>query len=205
MILLYYLLYLYMILQSYDDLNVYCYGSRVYNTHSSESDNDYIVVRNQKEDRIDNISINGNDYTFYSIDGFKKAIREHEISVLECLFLPKDKVLKKTINFNLDLDKRLLRHSISQKASNSWVKAKKKLIVDKDYEPYIGKKSLFHSLRIILFGIQIAEKGYIYNYEIANKYLNDILNEENNWDVLKNKYQKIRNGHMTEFKKLAPK
>jgi hypothetical protein len=52
------------------------------------------------------------------------------------------------------------------KAGNSFAKAGKKLDVEKEH--YKGKKSLFHSLRILMFGIQIAKAGRITNYGEAN-------------------------------------
>ena len=85
------------------------------------------------------------------------------------------------------------------------MKAKKKLIVEKDYDPYIGKKSLFHSLRIILFGIQIAQYGKIINYEEANIYYDIVKSEIIEWEYFKKKYQPIYNNLKTEFRKLAEK
>jgi hypothetical protein len=121
---------------------------------------------------------------------FIDKIQEHEISVLECLFLPKCMVVKESEKFVFNLDLSKLRKSISQKSSNSFVKA---------------KKSLFHSL-IIIFGIQMAKNGKIINYSEANKYWNEIvLCENNNWDYYKNKYKPIYNNLITEFRKVVLK
>lgn len=87
-----------------------------------------------------------------------------KIDALECAFLDKNfiyKEAKKYIDSN-NIDKIQLRRSISATVSNSWVKAKKKFI---DGEERIGYKSLFHALRILMYGIQIYKFGKINNYE----------------------------------------
>lgn len=183
--------------------NIYLYGSRVYGTHNKESDFDYIVVANIEEDRL-----NEKDLIIYSRVGFQDAINRHEISALECLFLPAGRMLKikKTIDFNFELDLSKLRHSISKKASNSWVKCKKKLTVAEDFDAYIGKKSLFHSLRIISFGKQLAEWGEIRHYDSMNYLYGDIVHHPScDWEYYKKTYKPLYNKMMSEFRLLAPK
>ena len=97
-----------------------------------------------------------------------------------------------------------LRTTISEKASHSFVKAKKK--IDKEHDYYVGWKSLFHSLRILNFGIQVASKGKIYDYSAANPIWFEIRDAQRyTWDYFKDKYQPVYNELATEFKKLAPK
>jgi len=187
-------------------LNIYNYGSSVYNCKGINSDNDYIVIVSDGSEYPEQLKIYNNDYSFYKESEFRELIRQYEISALECLLLDPKFIVKETVEFDFKLDLQQLRESISQKSSNSFVKAKKKLIIEKDYDPYIGKKSLFHSLRIILFGIQIAKYSKIINYEIANIYYNDIVeNEMVEWNFYKEKYQPIYNNLKTEFRKLAEK
>lgn len=97
-----------------------------------------------------------------------------------------------------------LREEISKRASNSFVKCKKKLTVETN-EERIGLKSLFHSLRMIDFGIQIAETGRIYDFTASNHYLYDIFEIGPNWDKLKEKYQPIYNQLSSKFREVAPK
>lgn len=179
-------------------LHLYSYGSRVYGCNKPDSDFDFIIITNQNEDKIDSIISNDGkiNATLYSLEGFKKAIDNHEISVLEAIFLEKNFIW----DFDLDINK--LRHSISQKSSNSFVKAKKKLI---DNEIIIAKKSLFHSLRMILFGIQIVKFGKINDYSEANYLFEEIINSESEWILWKEKYGEMRNKLMSEFRILAPK
>jgi hypothetical protein len=100
--------------------------------------------------------------------------------------------------FEIDYDK--IREEFSRIASNSWVKCKKKLIIEKDYNPYIAKKSLFHSLRILMFGIQIMKLGKIVDFSEANIYYKDIMDSPNDWEYLKEKYQPIYNKLKSEFR-----
>lgn len=191
-----------------DILNVYLYGSRVYECHNDQSDFDYIVIADDDEDIVE---VKGGefdgDYTIYNRETFFNRMAEHEISVLECLYLPPDKILKQDMTIDLPkINLSKLRHSISAKVSNSFVKCKKKLTVEKDFDPHIGKKSLFHSLRIIMFGIQLAKHNKIVDYTVANKYWDEIVgNECNDWEFYKKTYKPIYNNLMTEFRVLAPK
>jgi hypothetical protein len=189
--------------KGYDVLNIYPYGSRVYGSNPN-GDYDYIAV--VKGD-VEEIQISGEnfDVTIYNENDFNNLIENHEISILECLYLPKDILISNLKEFNFVLDLNKLRGSLSKKASNSFVKAKKKLTIEKDYNPYIAKKSLFHSLRILMFGIQIAEKGRIYDYSEANCFWTDIVeNPKNDWEYYKEIYQPIYNSFKTRLRKLVP-
>lgn len=184
------------------------YGSQVYGTAGSQSDFDYIAVIDQNLEQPANLDLpdlNVN-ITLYSPSLFQQKLNEHEISVLECLFLPPNLILKKTNEFAFTLSLPKLRAAISAKASNSWVKAKKKMIVEKDYAPYIGVKSLFHCFRIIEFGRQIAIHGKIVDYEAANGIWKELsLVESWTWPQLENTYKELYNKACTEFRLVAPK
>lgn len=178
---------------------IFPYGSRVYGTNKDDSDYDFLAVLDNantgEEYRKNNINIH-----IFNKRDFQNQLNDHKIHTLEAYYLP-DNICKDNFKFNLDLVK--LRHELSAKASNSFVKAKKKLEVEKDY--YIGWKSLFHSLRILNFGIQIAKNGHI-NFAEANHYWFEILEAQAyNWLYFKEKYQPIYNELATQFRMLAPK
>jgi hypothetical protein len=187
--------------------NCYLYGSRVYSTHNSKSDYDYIIIMDEVDDKVDGLASSDGmlNATIYSVEAFVNDIKKHEISALECLFLSSDKVVKKEIDFTFNLDLTALRIAISSKVSNSWVKAKKKLIVAEDYNPLVAKKSVFHVFRILNFGVQIAKTGKIYDYTAANDYWNDISKLPNDWNILKEVYQKQKNILESNFRLVAPK
>jgi len=183
--------------------SIFLYGSRVYNNYDEHSDYDFIVVRRQLDYKIDSVRTEDNliNCTIYSPQGFQKAIEEHEISVLECLSLSEDKIVLNNKNWEFNLNYSRLRTNISSKSSNSWVKAKKKLLEDEDY---IAQKSLFHSMRMIFFGKQIAEHGKITNFEEANFLWDEILTLELDWKIWKEKYQLYKNSLLSEFRLKAP-
>ena len=190
--------------------NLYVIGSTAYGIKSwNQSDLDLIAVVNEPyiDDEKNLTSVNGIqiDIRIYGKERFQELLESHEISALECIFLGQEFKLQEIIQFGFTLDLNRLRSSISHQASHSFVKAKKKLTVFKDYDPYIGKKSLFHSLRVLCFGIQLAKYGRIIDFSEANGYWYEIVGSEcNSWEHLQQHYQGIYNRLKSEFKKLAP-
>jgi len=186
-------------------INLYLYGSRVYGTASNDSDWDFIVVC---KDDITGKQIKHKlyDITFYQEEDFVEKIEVHEISVLECLFLDESQMWIKNKSYRsyFNLNKSKLRTSISTKASNSWVKAKKKVEVEESYDLNTAQKSLFHSLRILSYGLQLAKYGCINNYSCSNEVLKKVRTLYS-WEAMNNTFKKDFNRLKTEFKLLAPK
>lgn len=180
------------------------YGSQVYGTAGGKSDRDYMAVILEKRNSIETGQEYWRDDTnihIYTSNDWQYQLNSHKIHTLEAYFLP-DGICRN--NFRLKLDLKKLRHSLSQKASHSYVKASKKITVEKDF--YIGWKSLFHSLRILTFGIQIAEMGKISDYGAANKYWFEILQDPHyEWQWFEDKYKPVYNELATKFRKVAPK
>jgi len=179
-------------------VRVYNYGSRVYGCNNNESDYDFIIIVESDDDLYYSVEKPRINITVYSESMFIKRIQEHHISALECIFQDsKDPYLK-----YFKLDKSKLRRSISGTSSNSFVKCKKKL---RQGDYYIGKKSLFHSLRILGFGIQIALTGKIVNYSAYNHYLDMIMDKNtNDWSEYQKVFKPIFNHKKSEFRRLAP-
>lgn len=181
---------------------VYPYGSRVYGTASPQSDYDFIVVHDgaasndaqQYDSRTKDLSVHT-----YHADSWQRHLFDHKIFAVEChSLMPLEQ-------FKFILDKPSLRKEISSKASNSWVKCKKKLTVEEN-EYYIGIKSLFHSFRIPMFGIQIAEHGKVVDFAAANSIWDELRDRyDATWDELKEEYQPRHNALMSEFRKHAEK
>lgn len=185
-------------------LAVYQYGSRVYGNFNNSSDYDFIVVvKNKKNEQFSDRLINVN---FFTYDDHQLRLNKHEISALEAYFCPEEYIVyvDKYFNPSFKLDLVKLRHSLSSKSSNSFVKAKKKLTVEKDYDLNIGKKSLWHSFRIIEYGIQICENDRIVDYTSMNKMFNEIMMNYT-WEDLFENYKQDYNNIVSEFRKLAPK
>ena len=179
--------------------NVYLFGSLVYGTYDkSVSDYDVIIVANNS---VESTEIRSGLFNIhvYTPDKFKKDLNWHRINNLECIFAPDWAILKESIDykskFKLDIPK--LRHAISHISSNSWVKFKKKLMQD---EYRIGIKSLFHSIRIPMFAIQIAKEGYISDFGCANYIWDNIKYRQDSWENLQTEFKPILNSVMTEFR-----
>lgn len=179
-------------------LKIYNYGSRVYGVNKEDSDYDYIYIVESDNDHLyysvekENLNI-----TVYSEQHFIELIKEHKVHILECIFQDmNDPYLK-----YFELNKEKLRRAFSSVASNSFVKCKKKL---KQGETYIGLKSLFHSLRILSYGIMIAVDGRITNYSIANKFYDMIFEIGNNWEMLESIFKPIYNSMKSQFRLVAP-
>lgn len=182
---------------------VFPYGSRVYGTNSPYSDYDYQVVcanacandGQQYDSHAKNISVHTHTKATWD-----EHLKNHKIFALESVF--QDEKYKMQINHSM------LRQEISARSSNSWVRCKKKLTVETG-QYAIAIKSLFHSFRIPMFGIQIAKYGRIVDYTEANDlWYNDIkllLLEDRSWDHVYDVYKGRHNALMTEFRKVANK
>jgi len=193
-----------------DILNIYSFGSVVYNTNNENSDLDFLIVvsnkyklENGKEYKNGKLDIHIN-----SIESFKYNLEEHKIKYIECMFIKAtDNIIKiEKYKFNFKLDKFKLRRSISSIVNNSWSKANKKMTLDVE-DTYIGVKSLFHSIRIIDLGIQLGKSNKIYNFDFK-KLWEEILNKKNsgyNWEQFKLDYKPIYNQKLTEFRRYCPK
>lgn len=186
-------------------LNIYRYGSRVYGRVTEQSDHDYIVV--VKDESIlerELVDTEGNNYNIYKLSEWEDMVKRNHIVVLECSFLGNEHIIKEKEKFEIEIDLVELRKSISSVVSNAYVKCRKKLVVGEDFNPYIAKKSLWHGIRILMYGIQCAKYGRILDYEVANKYYDDIvLSESNNWEHYKDKWQPIYKNLKSEFKKFT--
>lgn len=191
-----------------DNDNVVCiyrFGSYVYGSNNELSDEDFVVIlKEYQESKDDNIH-------HFSELQFQDLVNSHDVQALECIFLSANLILKQDCKFNFVLDKAKLRISISTIVSNSWVKGKKKLIIIDDYDLSLGLKSIFHSLRILDYGIQIAEHNKIINYSSMNYVLDDLIKlskaykRTELWEMIDAKYRKLFNSKSSLFKDLCPK
>ena len=189
-------------------LNIYVFGSHLYECNRPDSDIDLIVVTTNDYGQDGETITDGNcDFSIYSDDSWKLKCENMHINALEVISTQKEEfILKETKRFLVNMDLIKLRESISATVSNSWAKANKKLNVEKDYNPHIAKKSLWHCFRILMYGIQYAKYRTIINFQEANNLYNEIvLNECSDWKFYKNKYQERLNNMRTEFRSYMAK
>ena len=197
------------------------YGSSVYGTTTPKSDIDLVCITLSEEDYYD--IYQSKDYYFadkfdtnidlhaISKNKFQMLLNEHDIMALE-IYYQFNNIEQEMFNFSLDLDK--LRRRVSAICGNSWSKARKKLEIPEE-DDYIALKSLFHSIRILSYGIDLAETG---NIDFKNVLINGnkikcsellkmIMEEYDSgwrWEEFKEKYTPIQNKNATEFRKIAP-
>ena len=188
-------------------------GSVVYGTYEEGiSDRDWLVVvrdccQTILADHPNSIyqeTLGDDDFQFITESEFIRKLERSDIEVLECVFSCPDEKYRAIADENLN--KWNLRQSVSGICSNSWVKAKKKLIVEKDYNLRVAQKSLWHSMRIYMFGIQIAREGSITDFSEANWLWDEIKNsQDTSWEYYKTKYQPLFNSLRSDFVKLCGK
>jgi len=186
-------------------LNKCLFGSRLYGSHSEKSDHDYIVIQDELE-KIEDVNIH-----CFTKESFITAVKNGDIACLEVYFADKSTFEVYKWEFpTVDINKESFRRNISMLTSNSWVKGKKKLIVIGDYDLDIALKSIFHSIRILDFAIQIMREGKILDYSNMNWLLRDLYklsayhDRQELWDKINDKYRTLFNSKATEFKKLNP-
>ena len=197
-----------------DIKGLYIFGSRLWETDNEESDLDYAVV----------LSDTASVWKFYEKQYFQRESEDIDLHIMsesyyknlirECdefglsLFAQENPLIKYETNIEYkDLSLQNLRKSFSTKSNNSYVKAKKKL---QDGELKIAYKSMYHSIRILEFGVSVALN--ITGNETKVFDAGDIdwikeLFEENfdNWEVIHKTMKPVFNAFASDFKKLAPK
>lgn len=196
-------------------ITMFYYGSRVYGTMTDKSDVDIVAIVDDEIDLsgyvngIAEFKMDANDYQFINESTFINMVTEHHIVALEMFWLPSDLIIKgdvKRYEPYFKLDKWKLRQVVSSIASNAFAKAHKKMTVEKDYDLYRGQKSLFHSIRVMVFGIQIAKFGKIVDYQEANQYWTMIYAmKDSPWEVYKETFKPIINQIRSELVVLCPK
>lgn len=185
-------------------VGIYPYGSVLYGPIHNNSDYDFVVIIESNNTVYEHYTTDDYDIHILSVDMYQKKLLEHDIMALEVYFNHKP-IIKFETDFKLDLG--ILRNKISAVVSNSWVKAKKKVQLE-DEDTFIGYKSLFHSIRILDFGIQIAETGKINDFESCKSVWNNILFMIHNgidFEEVIQYYKPIQNANATKFRLLTPK
>lgn len=164
------------------------------------------------------------DIQVISYDQFVELINKYDIMAIEALYSahPCDENHSDIDHLKYStIDTWKLRQSISAVCNNSWAKFHKKLTVEKDFDLYIGLKSLFHVLRMYRYGIQLAKYGKIIDFKCNDSGVSiDKWNLKTQYDYImsmgdpksglsyeniKESIQPLRNFYASELKKYCPK
>jgi hypothetical protein len=143
---------------------LYRSGSRVYGTARVDSDEDFVAVLAQPNARRDLVLGAGRDVLLHTRQSFAEAIARHSVMALECLFAPPEHRLKEQRPAPVfTLDRRKLFDSAVARSRSDFDKAARRF----EEAPAASKKKLFHSLRVPIFALQIAERGRIFDFHAA--------------------------------------
>jgi len=163
-----------------DVIAIYPYGSQVYGTATAESDHDFIIVMKGAmlpSGAFRDNAISNEDWTIqgvlYSRGGFKDAINNYEIGALECLSLDPSQVILDKWKFGIgSWNEKAMVKAIIKKASDSrHLSSMQSKSGNKDR----AIKSMFHSLRILHFGLQLKEHQKIVNFQECNEMYKDFM------------------------------
>jgi predicted nucleotidyltransferase len=205
---------------------VYIFGSQVYGTYDSASDWDIIMVANNSVEAVELNKTVKDEYSYnlqtrnirynihvYTPDRFQKDLDWHRMNNLECIFAPEWAKLKEDKKFDFQINLPKLRHATSHVSSNSWIKCKKKLLIEGEYRTAI--KSFFHSIRIPMFASQIARSGKITDFTAANFIWNRLIfqalpayqrkDSKWDWDSLNLEFKITYNLMLSLFRKVTTK
>lgn len=184
--------------------NIYIYGSRIYGTNRVDSDYDIILIgtalieHNEIQTQIGNYHLNIHVIT---PDKFKRDLENHDIMNLECFFSPEWARFQEKESLKFVLNKKKLAKNIIAQSFNSWRGGKHKL---NEGDIYHALKSIFHSLKMLIFAIQIMEHGKIVDFTAAN-YLHKEINEcdETEWEYFREKYLSFKIELENKLKELS--
>lgn len=163
-----------------DIVNVYAYGSRIYGTHSADSDYDYIVVYKSAllpsgafKDNAKSNADRSIQIICYSRGGFKAGLEQYDISCIESLFLPKEFVVQSKWPFKLEkINVKEFADKIISKVSASWHSAN---LAMSDGHFYHAKKGFYHAIRIADFALQLKDSNFSkIDFSTAKTYWNEI-------------------------------
>lgn len=181
-------------------INIYEWGSRVYQTSTESSDWDYIaVVPDDFPKEPDQYEFGNHTYNIEHESEWLAKLQKNSVEALECISLSPQFIVKKKKTYPFTFNPDGAHAAISERASTAWIKGKKKLTIEKDFDWRSGKKSIWHSLRLYMFGAQCAQYGSIVDFTEANNYYNDIVimrhgeTGQEEWEYLKESYHDLNN------------
>lgn len=169
-------------------------GSRVYGVNIQDSDWDITIVSNEISGyRFIEFYIDGFNYDInaYSPEEFKARLERHEMKELEILSYPKEFVLIESVKFNTEINRTQLINMVIKESDELWYRAKSKL--DSKTDVYQALKTIWHSIRFLIFAEQILRYGSIEKIKAANVLRDPIVNsKQKSFDYFNNLFGELR-------------
>ena len=202
---------------------IFNYGSYIYKNKTPD-DIDFIIIVEKLEAKKQETYLLGDvtiEITFYSYSDFKALINIQNLAMIECksLFISKKEVFcdQELSDFfsNHIIDKLLIRSWTSKQSSNSYVKAKKKILTKEHFDKKVSLKSLWHSFRMVDFAMQVIKFGRVKDFSSSNSLYDEIFSDYDKmdkfsnieifWNYIHEKYKPIQNEYLSKLRELAPK
>jgi len=174
-------------------INVYLYGSRVYGTCHRDSDFDFLVVA-RSLDREREIRSGRYNIHVHTPDKFEDDLMSYRMVNMECIYAPSFARFQECTDFFrvFKINPFVFKKAIFKQSHDAWLKASIKF---REMDIDRATKSLFHSLRILAFGIYIFEEDDILDFSLANSYWDEISKiEEFKWNIFKEKFLPQKKG-----------
>jgi hypothetical protein len=173
---------------------IYQFGSRVYQSHTKDSDYDIFIIYN--DDSVDEIkesfefNISGH---LLNVKKFKESLDSHNAVVTPMLWIDEqfnifenEELLNIRKSFMIDLKK--LERGFLREENVCLLKSKRLYSSDKKK----SLKNLVHGIRYLMFALQIAKNGKIDDYTVANSYYHKIISLEfDSWQEYMNEFKEF--------------
>jgi len=149
--------------------NIYFLGSRIYRTNNQDSDYDFTVVA-QTNTREQMYNDGLYQIKVINIEKYNEDLFNCEFPTIEFRFLPKYAKIKETINSQPEINLERLYSSLNNKINSNFNTLERYFSNNNSY--YLINKLIFHTLRILVFSIEIAKNKNIKDFTVANEYYN---------------------------------
>jgi len=167
--------------------NIYPFGSRVYGNFTLNSDLDCVVIACSMNL---NVEIHEGLYNIHitTPDAFKEQLDAHDIRNIECIYAPRNITIASQIDYLKDfrIYTPQLKKMIITQSAGAWTRARKRL---EQGNIIGGAKSLYHTFRILKFGLQLMEYRKIVDFTAGNDIWEEVKNFEGlEWQEYQDKW-----------------
>jgi hypothetical protein len=151
------------------------------------------------------IDINMN---LYNQSTFLQKLNDTWLQALMCIYLPQEHILRHDIQElapeNITIFHKKLARSVAAESDKHFRMAKRRWKKEADHRT--GKKMLIHTLRGLLFGIQIVQHERITDYTAANELYHEIMaQQDDDWNFYETKYKQQYHSLRDHFVKILLK